>query len=62
MERVMEPLGVTHVDCALVTELPPGEQNDPLCERRVDAVVYAAGHPNGIVPGAIAAAAVGSWR
>jgi uncharacterized protein len=53
MERVMEALGVTRADFALVTELPPGEQNDALCEGRVDAVVYAAGHPNGIVQDAI---------
>jgi TRAP transporter TAXI family solute receptor len=53
MERVMEALGVTRADFALVTELPPGEQNDALCEGRVDAVVYAAGNPNGIVQDAI---------
>lgn len=53
MERVMEALGVTHADFALVTALPPEEQNDALCEGHVDAVVYAAGHPNGIVQDAI---------
>jgi uncharacterized protein len=53
MERVMEPLGLTRADFALVTELPPGEQNDALCEGRVDAVVYAAGNPNGVVQDAI---------
>jgi uncharacterized protein len=49
MERVMAVLGVTHADFALVTELPPEEQNEALCEGRVDAVVYVAGNPNGIV-------------
>jgi TRAP transporter TAXI family solute receptor len=53
MERVMEALGPTRAHFALVTELPPREQNDALCEGRVDAVVYAAGHPNGIVQDAI---------
>ncbi len=53
MERVMEVLGLTRADFALVTELPPGEQNDALCGGRVDAVVYAAGNPNGIVQDAI---------
>jgi TRAP transporter TAXI family solute receptor len=53
MERVMEALHLTRADFALVTELSPGEQNDALCEGRVDAVVYAAGNPNGIVQDAI---------
>jgi TRAP transporter TAXI family solute receptor len=53
MERVMEALGVTREDFAAVTELSPEAQNDALCERRVDAVVYAAGNPNGIVQDAI---------
>jgi uncharacterized protein len=53
MERVLEALRLTRADFALVTELPPGEQNDALCKGRVDAVVYAAGHPNGIVQDAI---------
>jgi uncharacterized protein len=52
MERVKEVLGLTRADFALVTELPPGEQNDALCGGRVNAVVYAAGNPNGIVQGA----------
>jgi TRAP transporter TAXI family solute receptor len=49
MERVMAVLGVTHADFALVMELPPEEQNEALCKGRVDAVVYVAGNPNGIV-------------
>jgi len=53
MERVMEALGLTRADFARVTEFSPGEQNDALCEGRVDAIVYAAGHPNGIVQDAI---------
>ena len=53
MERVMAALRVTHRDFALVTELPPEAQNEALCDDRVDAVVYAAGNPNGIVQDAI---------
>lgn len=53
MERVMETLGVRRSDFALVPELPLEAQNDVLCDGRVDAVVYAAGHPNGIVQDAI---------
>jgi len=53
MERVMETLGVPRADFALVPELPMEAQNDVLCDGRVDAVVYAAGHPNGIVQDAI---------
>jgi TRAP-type uncharacterized transport system substrate-binding protein len=45
MERVMAVLGVTYADFALVTELPPEEQNEALCVGRVDAVVYVAGNP-----------------
>lgn len=53
MERVMAALGVTRADFGLLTELPPETQNEALCEGRVDAVVYAAGNPNGIVQDAV---------
>lgn len=53
MERLMEALGLARGDFALVTELPPHEQNEALCADRVDAVVYAAESPNGIVQDAV---------
>src|ERR1700745_103271 len=31
-----------------VLELPPAEQNEALCENKVDAIIFEAGHPNGL--------------
>ena len=31
-----------------VLELPPAEQNQALCENKVDAIIFEAGHPNGL--------------
>jgi TRAP transporter TAXI family solute receptor len=52
-ERLLAALGLARADLALVTEFAPHEQNDALCAGRVDAVVYAAESPNGIVEDAI---------
>lgn len=53
MDRLMDAFGLQRADFTTVTELAPDEQNEALCAGRVDAVVYAAQSPNGIVQDAI---------
>lgn len=47
MEQVMEVFGWTRDDFALISELKASEQGQALCDNKLDAIVYAAGHPNG---------------
>lgn len=49
MEMVMHAYGWTHKDFSLVSELKAMDQGQALCENHVDAIVYAAGHPNGAI-------------
>lgn len=46
MEVVMAAMGWTTKDFALIGELPASQQALALCEGRIDAMVYVAGHPN----------------
>ncbi|MCB1320220.1 MAG: TAXI family TRAP transporter solute-binding subunit, partial [Leptospiraceae bacterium] len=49
MEEVMRAFGWTRDDFALVSELKSSEQGAALCDNKVDAIVYAAGNPNGAI-------------
>lgn len=49
METVMDAFGWKRDDLALVSELKASEQGQALCDNKVDAIVYAAGHPNGAI-------------
>jgi uncharacterized protein len=49
METVLAAKGWSHKDFALVSELRAAEQGQALCDNKVDAIVYAAGHPNGAI-------------
>ncbi len=49
MEEVMNAFGWTRDSFALVSELKAAEQGQALCDNKVDAIVYAAGHPNGAI-------------
>jgi TRAP transporter TAXI family solute receptor len=49
MEHVMAALGLTRNDFADVRELPPAEQSRAFCANELDAIVYSAGQPNGLV-------------
>jgi hypothetical protein len=49
MEEVMNAYGWERDDLALVSELKAAEQGQALCDNKVDAIVYAAGHPNGAI-------------
>jgi len=49
MEEVMKANGWTRDSFALVSELKASEQGQALCDNKVDAIVYAAGHPNGAI-------------
>ena len=49
MEVVMEALGWTREDFALVSELDAAEQAAALGDNNIDAMVYVAGHPNGSI-------------
>lgn len=49
MEVVMQALGWTMDDFLLVSELKAAEQGQALCDNKIDAIVYAAGHPNGAI-------------
>ena len=46
MEVVMEAMGWTMSDFALVSELKAAEQSAALCDNKVDAIIYTVGHPN----------------
>ncbi len=49
MEVLMEKMGWTTNDFALASELKAAEQSAALCDNKVDAIIYAVGHPNGSI-------------
>jgi len=49
MEVVMDALGWTLDDFKLASRLKASEQGQALCDNKIDAFVYAAGHPNGLI-------------
>ncbi len=49
METLMRGLGWSQSTFAQVSELPPREQVQALCEGQVDAAAFATGHPNGLL-------------
>ncbi len=49
MEVLMEKMGWTMNDFALASELKAAEQSAALCDNKVDAIIYAVGHPNGSI-------------
>jgi TRAP transporter TAXI family solute receptor len=49
MELVMDTLGWTMDDFAVVSELQAGEQAQALCDNNIDAMVYTVGHPSGAI-------------
>lgn len=49
MERVMAALGLTRSDFVDVRELSAAEQNRAFCAKELDVIVYAVGHPNGLI-------------
>ncbi len=46
MEVLMQALGWDRSDFKLVSELKASEQSRALCDNKIDAMVYAVGHPN----------------
>ncbi|MTI10682.1 TAXI family TRAP transporter solute-binding subunit [Curvivirga aplysinae] len=49
MEVVMEKMGWTMGDFAVASELKSSEQAAALCDGKVDAIIFTAGHPNGSI-------------
>jgi uncharacterized protein len=49
---VLGSYGWTLADLKHTPELDPAEQNQALCSNQVDAIIFAAGHPNGLTQGA----------
>lgn len=49
METLMNKMGWTMKDFALVSELQANEQSQALCDNNIDAMVYVVGHPNGSI-------------
>jgi uncharacterized protein len=49
LERLMTALGLLRNEFAEVRELSPAEQSRAFCAKELDAVVYSAGHPNGLI-------------
>jgi len=49
LEVLMAAKGWTKDDFALASELKSSEQSQALCDNKVDAVVFAVGHPNGSI-------------
>jgi TRAP transporter TAXI family solute receptor len=49
MEVLMDKMGWTLGDFALASELKAAEQSAALCDNKVDAIIYAVGHPNGSI-------------
>lgn len=49
MEEVMKAKGWTKESFKLVSELKASEQSQALCDNKIDAMVFAAGHPNGSI-------------
>jgi TRAP transporter TAXI family solute receptor len=53
MQVVMDALGWSMSDFALASELKPAEQAAALGDNKVDAIIYAVGHPNGSIQEAV---------
>ncbi len=49
MEIAMAAMGWTNDDFKLASELKSAEQSQALCDNKVDAIVFAVGHPNGSI-------------
>lgn len=49
MEELIKLKGGNEKTFAQMTELKPADQGQALCNRKIDAMIYAAGHPNGAV-------------
>jgi len=49
MEKLMEKMGWTMDDFAIASELKSSEQAAALCDGKVDAIIFVAGHPNGSI-------------
>jgi TRAP transporter TAXI family solute receptor len=49
MEILMEKMGWTMSDFAVASELKSSEQAAALCDAKVDAIIFTAGHPNGSI-------------
>ena len=49
MEVLMGALGWTKKDFKLASELKSSEQSKALCDNKIDAMVFAVGHPNGSI-------------
>ncbi len=49
MEVLMEAKGWTKDDFSLASELKSSEQSQALCDNKVDAIIFAVGHPNGSI-------------
>ena len=49
MDVVMQAYGWTLADFALASELKSAEQAQALCDNKVDAIVFVAGHPSGSI-------------
>lgn len=49
MEVLMQQMGWTMNDFKRVFEMKASEQGQALCDNNIDAMVYAAGHPNGAI-------------
>ncbi len=49
MDVIVKQKGWKNTDFAKVTELRPSEQTAALCNKDIDVMIYAAGHPNGAV-------------
>ena len=49
MEIIMEKMGWTMDDFAIASELKSSEQAAALCDAKVDAIIFTAGHPNGSI-------------
>lgn len=49
LEVLMKELGWTKADFKLASELKAAEQSKALCDNKIDAMVYAVGHPNGSI-------------
>lgn len=49
MEVVMEKMGWAMGDFALASELKSSEQSAALCDNKIDAMIFTAGHPNGSI-------------
>ncbi|SDZ91580.1 TAXI family TRAP transporter solute-binding subunit [Rubrimonas cliftonensis] len=49
MQVVLDAKGWTMDDFSLASELAPSEQAQAMCDNKVDAIIFTAGHPNGSI-------------